>query len=190
MSSEQKKPIVDPSMAPPEAPPELLEKREKIAAEMEKIAKTSTGSLQQVLRKTAALLSNTKQGAQIDVQLYNDVKEAFLRYSKDAAAGPTPDVLMEALEWMSAYLSTRGFAPAEQQAAAPAPAATASAPASAPRAKGPQDGFESGKGSKAMSLGNPDAPPSNQPLDPKTEQKEIESFKNWMKNPSLGKLKG
>lgn len=196
MSSQQQKPVVDPSVAPPEAPSELIEKREKIAQELEKVAKTSTGSLQQVLRKTAAMLSNTKPGAQIDGQLYNDVKEAFLRYSKDTAAGPTPPVLMEAIDWMSAYLSSRGFAPApEPAAAAAAPAASAPAAAPAQGAKAAKDGFESGKPTKsAMSLGNPDAPlptaAPNQPLDPKAEQKELESFKNWMKNPGLGKLKG
>jgi hypothetical protein len=191
MSNEQQKLNINPAVAPPEAPPEMLEKRDKIAGELEKLAKTSTGTLQQVLRKTAALMNNTKQGAQIDVQLYNDVKEAFLRYAKDTSAGATPPVLMDALEWMSSYLETRGFGPAEQPAAA-APAAAA-APSAAPRAKGPQDGFESGKpAARPMSLGNPDAPPppSAKPLDPKAEQKELESFKNWMKNPGLGKLKG
>lgn len=188
------KPVVDPSVAPPEAPSELVEKREKLAQELEKVAKNCTGSLQQVLRKTAAMMSNTKPGAQIDQQLYNDVKEAFLRYSKDTAAGPTPPILMEAIEWLSTYLSARGFATAEPSAA-PA-AAAASAPAASPGSKGAKDvkdGFESGRPAKgAMSLGNPDAPPppTAKPLDPKAEQKELESFKNWMKNPGLGRLKG
>lgn len=192
MSNEQQKPNVNPAVAPPDAPPELIEKRDRIAAELEKVAKTSTGTLQRVLRKTAAMMNNTKQGAQIDVQLYNDVKEAFLAYSKDTAAGPTPPALMDALDWMTSYLDTRGFAPAEQPAAAaPAPAATP-APSATARPKGPQDGFESSKpATRPMSLGNPDAaPPPGKSLDPKTEQKELESFKSWMKNPGLGKLKG
>jgi len=183
---------INPSAAVPDAPPEIVEKRDKIAAELEKHAKASTGTLQQVLRKTAALMNNTRQGAQIDPQLYNDVKEAFLRYSKDTSAGATPPILMEAIEWMSSYLETRGFGPAEPAAAAAAPA-PAAASSSAPRPKGPQDGFESGKSAaRPMSLGNPDAPPppNAKPLDPKSEQKELESFKNWMKNPALGKLKG
>ncbi len=197
MSNDQKaneqKLNINPAVAPPDAPPEMLEKRDRLAADLEKLAKTSTGTLQQVLRKMAALMSNTKQGAQIDVQLYTDVKEAFLRYSKDTAAGPTPQILMDSLEWMSSYLDTRGAGPAEQPAAAPAPTAAAPAPSSAPRAKGPQDGFESSKpGSRPMSLGNPDAPPppSAKPLDPSEVKKDIESFKNWTKNPALGKLKG
>jgi hypothetical protein len=196
--SNPQKPVVDPSVAPPEAPSELVEKREKIAQELEKVAKNATGSLQQVLRKTAAMMSNTKPGAQIDGQLYNDVKEAFLRYSKDTAAGPTPPILMDAIEWLSSYLSARGFSSAEPSAApaaaaASAPAAPAAAPGGSKGAKDAKDGFESGRPARgAMSLGNPDAPPppAAKPLDPKAEQKDLESFKNWMKNPGLGKLKG
>jgi hypothetical protein len=197
MSNDQKaneqKLNINPSVAVPDAPPEMIEKRDKIVAELEKIAKTSTGTLQQVLRKTASLMFNTRQGAQIDTQLYSDVKEAFLRYSKDTTAGATPPILMDAIEWMSSYLETRGFSPSEPAAAAAATPAPAAASSSAPRPKGPQDGFESGKSAaRPMSLGNPDAPPppNAKPLDPKAEQKELESFKNWMKNPALGKLKG
>ncbi len=182
-----------PAQMPPEAPPELTAKREGLIAELENQAKSATGTLQQVMRKMSALLSNTKPGASLSFQLYQDVKDAFSRHLSEASKTPAlanmPAVLVESIEWMQAYLNARGFSSEE---AAATPAATA-APASAPKAPGTSaggtDAFETGSKKHASLTGDVPPPPSAQP-DVKAEQKELESFKAWMKNPSLGKLKG
>lgn len=183
-----------PAQMPPEAPPELTAKREKIIPELEKQAAAATGTLQQVMRKMAALLANTKPGASLSFQLYQDVKDAFTRHLTEAGKNPAlanmPPVLVESVEWMQAYLNARGFSADAAPAAAAAPAASkAAAPAKAPPAAGAKDGFESGPKKHAALTGDVPPPPAAQP-DVKAEQKELESFKAWMKNPSLGKLKG
>ncbi|QSQ18668.1 hypothetical protein JY651_25220 [Pyxidicoccus parkwayensis] len=181
-----------PAELPPDAPAELVAKRDRIIPELEKQAKTATGTLQQVMRKMAALISNTKPGAALDGRLYQDVKDAFSRHLSEAEKNPAlaamPPVLVESVEWMQAYLNARGFSP--ESASAPAAAAPAKAPAAGKAAAaGPKDAFESG-GKKHASLTGEAPPPPAAPLDAKKEQKELESFKAWMKNPSLGKLKG
>lgn len=182
-----------PAEMPPEAPADLVAKRERIIPELEKQAKTATGTLQQVMRKMASLLTNTKPGASLSFQLYQDVKDAFSRHLGEAEKNPAlanmPTVLVESVEWMQAYLNARGFA----ADAAPAATGTAAPAAKAPAGKAPvagaKDAFESG-GKKQVSLGGDVPPPPAGAPDVKAEQKELESFKAWMKNPSLGKLKG
>lgn len=184
-----------PAQMPPEAPPELTAKRERLVTELENQAKSATGTLQQVMRKMAALLANTKPGASLSFQLYQDVKDAFSRHLNEATKTPAlanmPPIVVESVEWMQAYLAARGFAVDQAAPAAPAaqPAAKAAPAGKAPTA-GVKDAFESG-GKKMPSLGGDAAPPAAAaPPDVKAEQKELESFKAWMKNPSLGKLKG
>jgi hypothetical protein len=182
-----------PAEMPPEAPADLVAKRERIIPELEKHAKTATGTLQQVMRKMAALITNTKPGASLSFQLYQDVKDAFSRHLGEAEKNPAlanmPTVLVESVEWMQAYLNARGFAADTAPAATSAAAPAAKAPAGkAPPAAGAKDAFESG-GKKHASLTGEAPPPAATP-DVKAEQKELESFKAWMKNPSLGKLKG
>lgn len=183
-----------PAQMPPEAPPELVAKRERLVTELENQAKSATGTLQQVMRKMSALLGNTKPGASLSFQLYQDVKDAFTRHLNEATKTPAlasmPPVLVESVEWMQAYLNARGFATDEAAAAAPAPTA---APAAAPKAPagpgGGKDAFETSSKKLPSLTGDAPPPPSAQP-DVKAEQKDLESFKAWMKNPSLGKLKG
>ncbi|NVJ03166.1 hypothetical protein HV824_34355 [Myxococcus sp. AM009] len=185
-----------PAQMPPEAPPELVAKRERLVTELENQAKSATGTLQQVMRKMSALLGNTKPGASLSFQLYQDVKDAFTRHLNEATKTPAlanmPPVLVESVEWMQAYLNARGFATEEAAAAAAAPAATA-APAAAPKAPagpgGAKDAFETSSKKHASLTGDVPPPPAAPP-DVKAEQKDLESFKAWMKNPSLGKLKG
>ena len=188
-----------PAQMPPDAPPELVAKRERLVTELENQAKSASGTLQQVMRKMSALLANTKPGASLSFQLYQDVKDAFSRHLSEAGKNPAlanmPPVLVESVEWMQAYLNARGFA-TDQAAAAPAATATATAPAAAkapgaPAAGGAKDAFESGGKKRASLTGDVPPPPAvANPPDVKAEQKELESFKAWMKNPSLGKLKG
>ncbi|PTL80499.1 hypothetical protein [Vitiosangium sp. GDMCC 1.1324] len=177
-----------PAEMPPEAPAELLAKRDKLVADLEAAAKSATGTQQQVMRKMATLLGSTKQGAPFDPQLFQDVKDAFQRYAQDpeASAKPQPAILMQSVEWMQNYLSSRGFA--VQGAPASAPAATA-APAPA---RGGKDSFESGASQKARAItGDVPPPPAGQPAPPADkQQQDLESFKTWMKNPGLGKVKG
>ncbi len=186
-----------PAQMPPEAPGELTAKRERIIPELENQAKTATGTLQQVMRKMAALLANTKPGASLSFQLYQDVKDAFTRHLNEAGKNPAlanmPPILVESVEWMQAYLNARGFstdnAPAPAATAASAPAPAPAAGSKAPATAGAKDAFESGGKKHAAITGDVPPPPAAQP-DVKAEQKELESFKAWMKNPSLGKLKG
>lgn len=187
-----------PAEMPPAASEELTKKREGIIAGLDAAAKGSTGTLQQVLRKMSELLVNTKDGAQMNMQLYQDVKDAFNRHLSEAGKNPAlatmPPILIESVEWMQTYLTERGVAPA---AAAPAPAATAPAAKPAAGQATAKDAFESGSAAKkrAMVTGDVPPPPSvaatpGKPPDSQEVQKDLESFKAWMKNPALGKLKG
>jgi hypothetical protein len=70
------------------------------------------------------------------------------------------------------------------------------APAASPGVKKAQDGFEGGSSKPSKMTLNPEtAAPPKAPAAPasaeaKSEQQQLESFKTWMKNPSIGKLKG
>jgi hypothetical protein len=170
------------------APAELLAKREHLIAELDKAAKSAHGTLQQVLLKMGVLIGGTRPGAAIDPQGCEGIKEAFLRFSEDPAAPRTPPILMEAMEWIQAYLAA-----SSSLMAAPAPAGVRASPSpatsAAPRGK---DSFESGAAPRARSVTGevphqPAAPPAEAP---KGQQQQLESFKTWMKNPALGKLKG
>jgi hypothetical protein len=195
---------------PPE-PPELAVEREKLLPELEKQAKAATGTTQQVLRKLHELIAHTKPGAPFDFQIYSDVKGAFERFMKDPVL-PPPAVIMQCVEFMQKRLVAFGFtgkmelppgapppppgiegsisgstsAPAVSAPAAPAP--------SAPVARGgAKDGFE-GSSAKPQSRPtlNPETtpPPPGAPTETKPEQQQLESFKTWMKNPHIGKVKG
>lgn len=185
MSTSNPPKVTVPAEMPPEAPPELLAKRDPLIAELENAAKSATGTLQQVLRKLAGLLKSTtaKPGAPIDVGLFEDVKMAFERYSKEPpeVIAKKPAVLNQGLEWMQTYLASRGFPVA---GAAPA----AAAPAAGGKRAG-NDSFESGASQRARALsGEAPPPPAQQGTVGSKEQ--IESIKNWQMNPGLGKVKG
>lgn len=178
-----------PAEMPPAAPNDILAKRDQIIADLEKAAKETSGTLQQVLRKMVTLLTSTKPGVPHSNQALDDVKAAFTRYSQDPEAlkQPRPAVLMTSVEWMQAYLASRGFpVTGASSTATAAPAATASKPANAAKG-GAKDGFESGSSQHARALGG-DVPvaPGQQPK----EQEQLESIKNWMLNPGIGKVKG
>ncbi|RKH82354.1 hypothetical protein D7Y21_28695 [Corallococcus sp. AB045] len=177
-----------PAEMPPEAPAELHAKRDSLLPELEKAAKDTKGTEQQVLRNLIKLMTNTKSGAAIDWQTFQDVKDSFTRYSKDTTTGKPPDCLEGALEWLSAYLNARGFGGTES--AAPATAGKPAAQAGARPSTGAKDGFESGNSNRAAALGDVPPPPGAVTPDVKGEQQQLDSFKAWMKNPSLGKLKG
>ena len=193
---------------PPE-PKELVEKREKLLVELERQEKSAQGTFLQVVRTMKMLVSSTDPGAPFDQRLYGDVSGALQRFMKDPIL-PVPPVLGMVVEYLSLRLNTYGVTiqnavkemnpelhaklaftpPSEVTPAAPAaPAALAApaAPAAASSGKGPKDGFETAA-KRPLSL-DPDAAPAG-PADPKKEQQKLESFKAWMKNPSLGKLKG
>ncbi|PTL80496.1 hypothetical protein [Vitiosangium sp. GDMCC 1.1324] len=182
--------------AHPEAPPELLARRDPLIAGLEKAAKSAspTGTLHQVLRKMVVLVSSTRQGAGIEPQVFQDVQEAFLRFSEDTSAA-VPAILTEALEWTQAFFVARGFARPgdESEAASPPAPASAAAPRAAAKTAAKKDSFETSSTQRARSLTGevpvPAAPA--QPAAPeKQQQQDLESFKTWMKNPALGKLKG
>ncbi|NBD08631.1 MULTISPECIES: hypothetical protein [Corallococcus] len=182
---------------PPE-PPELTAKREKLLVELDEQSKSATGTFQQVLRNMRKLVASSAPTAPLDQQLYTDVKDALTRFMKEPIL-PPPPILGQVVEYLQHRISTYGMtiqkavmemnpeigaklAITPPGAAAPTAAAPA---ASRPGPKGSSDGFESSSRGK-MNL-NPE--PAGTP-DPKAEQQQLESFKAWMKNPALGKLKG
>ncbi|NTX36447.1 MULTISPECIES: hypothetical protein [unclassified Myxococcus] len=188
---------------PPE-PAELVEKRDKLLAELESQSKVAQGTFLQVVRTMKMLVASTTPGTPFDEKLYGDVSGALQRFMADPIL-PVPPTLGLVVSYLSERLSTYGmtiqnavkeanpelhakfaFAPPGAQApsapaAPPAPARTSGAPAA-------KDGFESASNKRSLSLDPEASPPP--PADPKKEQQQLESFKAWMKNPSLGKLKG
>lgn len=204
-----KQPLEVPKEMPPQASNDHIAKRDRMIAELEKLAKDSSGTLQQVLRKMAAMMNGTKQMSPgSNAQAMQDVKDAFARYAsdKETAAVPPPAILMEAVEWMQTYLAQRGFPVNQAGGSAPAgaPAPAASRPA-APARGGAKDGFDSrGATSHAQSIGGeaplkPGAPaakpgaPAEQAQQPQQSQQldsMKETLKNWQLNSQLGKVKG
>ena len=199
-----KKPTANEEYPLPTEPPELVAKRDKLLAALEKQAKTATGTAQPVLRKMHELLANTKVGAPLNVNLYNEVKDAFVRFTKDPVL-PPPTIIMEVVEFLQERLVAVGFTGQMEwpEGAPPIPAgfvgallegapAASSAPA-APAARsgaGVKDGFEGSSSQRKMTLNPETAPAPAAPSDAKSEQQQLESFKTWMKNPALGKVKG
>lgn len=174
-----------------DAPPELLADADPIIAELEKAAKTATGTLQQVLRVVANVMRDTKTNS-LTQQLHQSMTEQMTRLMSEAKtdnsiAAKVPPALGEAVEWLQSYLRARGVPEGGYYSeGAPAKAPAAAAPAQRPAAGTAQDGFES-KGSRPMALPTDDAP---NPAAPQKPGQQLESFKAWMKNPSAGKLKG
>lgn len=197
---------------PPE-PPELAAERDRLLPELEKQAKSATGAAQQVLRKLHELIAHTKPGAPFDYQIYGDVKNAFERFMKDPVL-PPPAIIMQCVEFMQRRLVAFGFTgKMELPPGAPPPppglidtslsggsaAPAVSAPAAAPQpgaqaGRGAKDGFEGSAKPRAQTglTLNPEtaAPPPGAPAENKPEQQQLESFKTWMKNPHIGKVKG
>ncbi|MCE9666645.1 hypothetical protein LY474_02365 [Myxococcus stipitatus] len=187
---------------PPE-PPALAEKREKLLVELEAQTKTAQGSYLQVVRTMKMLIASTNPTAPLDERLYGDVTGALNRFTKDPVL-PIPPLLGELVSYLQERLSTYGTAiqnelkeinpelHAKMAVTLPgAPAAAPAAPAAPPArttGAGAKDGFESSS-KRSLSL-DPEANPP--PPAPGQGQKDaqLESFKAWMKNPSLGKLKG
>ena len=167
---------------------DLLARRDRLIAELEKVANASTGTLQQVLQKMSVLIGGTRPGLTLNADSCRDISESFLRFSQDPAAPRTPPILMEAMEWVQAYLvavssSTPRQAPAGVSAAPAASAATT-------RRGGNKDGFESVSSQKVRTLTGDVPAPTARSNSTADQQQQLESFKTWMKNPGLGKLKG
>jgi hypothetical protein len=204
MSNEKK-----PQVAFPPEPPELVAERDRLLPELEKQAKTASGTAQQVLRKLHELIVHTKPGAPFDIQIYAEVKAAFERFVKDPVL-PPPAIIMQCVEFMQRRLVAFGFtgkmelppgAPPpppgliDNSLASPAPStATPAAGTPAARGGGRTDGFEGSSKSKSQAglTLNPEtaAPPPGAADEAKPEQQQLESFKTWMKNPHIGKVKG
>jgi hypothetical protein len=187
----------------PKEPPDLIARRGKLLADLDTQHKSATGTVKVFMMKMIQVLKAMEPNAPLDEQLYQDFKDAFVRLSKDPAAIPIHPLILESIEYMQMRIAvlTPQFmsVAAEHQISVgklPAVPAEGAAPAAAPAAppapgadvKRKGDGFEAGAPArKPMSLGE-DAPPP--PQSNQDKQQELESFKNWMKNPGLGKLKG
>jgi len=186
----------------PTEPPELVAKRERLLAALEKQAKAATGSTQPVLRKMHELLTNTRVGSPLNLNLYQEVKDAFVRFMKDPVL-PPPTIIMEVVEFMQERLAAVGFTGQMEwpEGAPPVPAGfvgsllegvpapTAPAAPAQRSTSGIKDGFEGSSSQRKMTL-NPETAPAPLAADPKSEQRQLESFKTWMKNPAIGKVKG
>ncbi|RKH60377.1 hypothetical protein [Corallococcus aberystwythensis] len=185
---------------PPE-PPELKEKRDKLLAELDVQGKTAQGTFLQVVRNMRRLVASSAPNSPLDEQMYKDVTEALNRFMKDPIL-PPPAILGSVVEYLQHRLTTYGVTiqnavmemnpeAGAKLAMSPLPEVPASVSQSRvqsrPSGKA-SDGFESSSGSRKMAL-NPEAVPPP-PAEPKAQQQQLDSFKAWMKNPSLGKLKG
>ncbi len=193
MSNSDKEKVKQLLAAPPvaDAPPELLAKADPIIAELEKAAKTATGTLQQVLRTVANVVRDSK-GGQFDQGLHKTMTDLMSRLMTEAKSDASivakiPSVLGDGIDWLQSYIAARGVPEggyfSEGKPAAKAPAAAA---APRPAAGKSQDGFES-KSSRPMALPTDDVA---NPAVPQKPGQQLESFKAWMKNPNTGKLKG
>ncbi|SEU09200.1 hypothetical protein [Stigmatella erecta] len=184
---------------PPE-PPELAAERERLLPELEKQAKSATGTSQAVLRKLHELMAHTRPGAPFDVQIYGDVKAAFERFMKDPVL-PPPPVIMQCVEFMQKRLVAFGFTgqmqlppgappvpPGLVDTSVSAPVVQAPMASSAPVSGGIKDGFE-GSAKRSLQI-NPEAAAVPPAAGEKSEQQKLESFKTWMKNPNVGNVKG
>jgi hypothetical protein len=200
-----------PSIAVPREPPEMIARRGTILADFEKQSKTATGNIRACMLKSIQLLKSMEPSMPLNEQMYKDFTDAFMRLASDPAALPPPEIFLSLVEYMQERIAILApkFAevaaehdikvnPIKPPEAAAAPAATpaAAAPPPAPAAKGgksAKDGFESSApAKKKMNLGGDDAPapPSASSEAEKKKKEELESFKTWMKNPGLGKMKG
>jgi len=188
----------------------MIARRGKILAELEKQSKTAQGGIKACMLKSIQVLKAMEPSMPLDEQLYQDMTESFMRLTKDPAPPTPPEIFLTLVEYMQERISVLSpqyaAVAAEHEIKLPAPkapeaaAATAAAPAAAPgapgapgapAAKGPGDGFESsGPAKKKLSLGGDDAPPPPSASPDTKKKEELESFKAWMKNPSLGKTKG
>ena len=199
-----------PPQFPPE-PPERAAERERLIPEIEKQAKSATGTAQPLLRKFHELMLHTRPGAPFDLQIYQDVKDAFMRFMKDPVL-PPPVIIMQCVEYMQKRLVAFGFTGQMQlppgvtipdKVMGPSllegvqvPNTGSAAPAASPGVKKAQDGFEGGSSKPSKMTLNPEtaappkAPAAPASADAKSELQQLESFKTWMKNPSIGKLKG
>src|SRR5690242_15190411 len=108
MSNPPKNPANPALPAFPPEPPELATERDRLLPELEKQAKTATGTAQQVLRKLHELITHFKPGAPFDIQIYGEVKSAFERFMKDPVL-PPPVIIMQCVEFMQKRLMAFGW---------------------------------------------------------------------------------
>ncbi|QRK04588.1 hypothetical protein JQX13_30595 [Archangium violaceum] len=166
----------------PANPTDLLAWRDQLIAELERNAKTAKGSLQLVLLKMHSLVGGSRPGGSLDRQLFQELQEAYARFSQDPSAQRTPSVIMECLDWVhTCFIAPSSSASGNAGSVAKSSAAVPGA------GKSGKDSFESGAAPRARSLTGEVSVASAQP---KEQQPQLESVKTWMMNPSLGKVKG
>ncbi|HYH99192.1 hypothetical protein [Hyalangium sp.] len=89
-------------------PPELGAERERLLPELDKAAKSTSGTTQVVLRKLNEVLVHMRPGVPVDFQLYADAKVAIERFAKDPVL-PVPPVLMQTIEFMQKRAVAMGY---------------------------------------------------------------------------------
>ncbi|MET0403129.1 MAG: hypothetical protein ABW123_12035 [Cystobacter sp.] len=94
MSQETPKPA-----AVPTEPPALSAKRERLLVTLEKEAQTATGTAAPVLRKMHELLVNTRPDQPFNPNLFDEVKAAFVDFTKNPVL-PPPAIIMECVEFL------------------------------------------------------------------------------------------
>lgn len=166
-------------------PPELVQKRERLIEELDKQIKTSSGTLQQLLRKLHLVLKNLNPQVPYDPSLTADFEGLLTRYAKDPSAPkPPPEIANEVMAYMAEHLAAVGLADE-----APSAPAAAKAPA-APAGKAPlkKDGFE-GSAQQKVALNAEQVAPAPA-AKPEPGKPAMESFQVWTRNPSFGKTRG
>lgn len=187
----------------PQESADMIARRGKILAELEKQVTSASGTVKACMLKSIQVLKSMEPAVQLDERLYQDFTGAFMRLAKEQANTAPPEIFMTLIEYMQEritalspqFVATAAAhdmkAPAikvpEGAAPAAAPPPAAAAPAAA---KGAKDGFESSGKAKKMSLGGDEAPAAPAASRDAEKKEELESFKTWMKNPGLGKMKG
>lgn len=181
--------------APPTEPPEFAAERERLLAELEKQARSTTGTTQVMLRKLHEVVVHTKPGVPVDFQLYADAKVAFERFIQ-APVLPLPTVLAPAVEFMQKRAVAMGWtgkmqlpkgAPPPPPGMISSPVANAPAPATPGAAPtgGGKDGFEGSGKSQGVALN----PAGGEPLPESKGKAELQSDAR-LKTPGGGNLRG
>lgn len=132
-------------------PPELGAERERLLSELDKAAKSTSGTTQVVLRKLNEVLVHMRPGVPVDFQLYADAKVAIERFAKDPVL-PVPPVLMQTIEFMQKRAVAMGYTGKMQLpkgAPPPPPGMVSSVAGSAPASAGAASAGGA-KGSRTM----------------------------------------
>ena len=174
----------------PARPADRLAWRDQLKGELESAAKLSSGTMQVVLHKMLAVIGNARPGGSLEQKAFQELQEAFSRHTEEPSFQELPPVIADCLEWIHVCfilpsMAAGGGAGAKKGAGGRAEAGRS--PGGAAGKKSGKDGFDSGSDARARALMG-EAPVEANPQ--QKQQQDLETIKNWMMNPALGKVKG